>query len=288
LAVEPDPQRRHRPRRPPVISPAHIARLVRTGIILGLAVAIVWGLVGAYQAFAGSRLFALRRVEVLGAVRAAPEEIKRAVRQAVSGSLWQVDLDELRREVEGQAWVREAEVVRVLPDTLRVAIAEREPFALQRRANGSLIWVDREGVAVGSRALFKTEAVPPLISGLEEGEGEAAGAANRRKLIVYQQLLAELDGGPARLSEVVDEVNLGDLQDVRLRLASRRLTVMVGERDFRPRLEAALKVLRAIERQDLAALGLLKVTDAERLLRGGRIAYLNATRPDRVIVGLAQ
>jgi hypothetical protein len=32
--------------------------------------------------------------------------------------------------------------------------------------------------------------------------------------------------------------------------------------------------------------GVLKPSDAERLAQGARIAYLNVTRPDRVIVGL--
>ncbi len=74
---------------------------------------------------------------------------------------------------------------------------------------------------------------------------------------------------------------------MRLRLADRRVMILVGGRDFRTRLQTALKVLDAADRQDVAALGFLKVTDAKRLLDGGEIAYLNASRAERVIVGLA-
>jgi len=269
-------------------SHAQLARLVRTGLALGVAVAIMAGVVGAYHAFANSRLFSLRQVELLGIVRAPRDELLRELRRRVADGLWQADLAELRQELQRHAWVQDAEVVRVLPDTLRVTIKEREPFALARRSTGSLVWVDRDGVALGERSLFKTGNVPPLISGLEEGEAETAGEANRHRLIVYQQLLGELDRGEPQLSEMVDEVDLDDLQDVRLRLADKRVTVVLGDRDFRPRLEAACKVLDAVERKDLSALGLLRVTDAERLVKGGRIAYLNATRPEHVIVGLAQ
>ena len=286
----PEPARRaSRRRRPsPPAVPPQVGRAVRAGLAIGLAVAIVVGVVGAYQAFAGSRLFALRQVELQGAVHASRDELMRVLRRSVAGGLWQADLGSLRNELERHAWVRDAEVARVLPDTLRVTISERQPFALARRPTGGLVWVDRDGVVLGERSMFKAEAVLPLITGLAEGGGEEVAEANRQRLSVYQQLLSELDGGQPPLSEMVDEVNLSDGQDARLRLADRRVTVMVGDRDYRARLGAALKVLDAIERKDLSALGLLKVTDAERLVKGGRVAYLNATRPDRVIVGLAQ
>jgi hypothetical protein len=45
-------------------------------------------------------------------------------------------------------------------------------------------------------------------------------------------------------------------------------------------------VLDAVRRKDLDALNVLRISDAERLLGGARIAYLNATDPKRVIVGL--
>lgn len=267
---------------------AQIARLARRTLALGLAAAIVAGATFAYRAFASSPFFSLRQVDLRGAVHASSEEIRRAVERNVKEGVWQADLSALRGELMRLAWVRDAEVVRVLPDMLRIVITEREPFALARRATGALVWVDREGISLGERSLFKAQAFPPLISGLEEDGRQAASEANRERMILYQQLLDELDRGEPRLSEVVDEVNLGDPQEVRLRLADKRLTVIIGDRDFRPRLEAALKVLDAIARKDLSMLGLFKVTDAERLMKGAPVVYLRATRPDRVIVGLAQ
>ena len=267
---------------------AQVMRVARAGLVLGVAVAIVVGMMSAYRAFASSHLFTLRQIDLQGVTHASREDLMRVLRKSVTDGLWQADLDQVRVELERHAWVREAEVVRVLPDTLRVTITEREPFVLARRSTGALVWVDRDGIGLGERHLFKTETVLPLISRLEESDTEAASEANRQRLIAYQQLLAELDQGEPRLSEMVDEVNLGDLKEVRLRLADKRITVIVGEREFRSRLESALKVLGAIERKDISTLGLFKVRDAERLIKGTRIAYLNATRPDRVIVGLAQ
>ncbi len=255
---------------------------------LGVISLVVVGLISVYRAFASSSFFALREIEWQGVVRAPKDEMERALRERTSEGLWRADLRELRKALERYPWVREAEVVRLLPDKLLVTIHEREPIALVRRSTGALVWVDRDGVVLGERLQFGHETIPPLLSGLDESNDEAASEANRRRLLLYQQLLEELDQGERRLSEVVDEVEISDPQDIRLRLAARRLLVVVGDRDFRSRLEAALKVLSAIERKDLSTLNLLNVSDARRLINGGRVAYLNATRPDRVIVGLAQ
>ena len=99
-------------------------------------------------------------------------------------------------------------------------------------------------------------------------------------------MLNELDQGGAKLSEEIDEVSLKDVQGVRLHLLKRKVSVMVGGTEFRPRLEKAIKVLDAIERKDHSALGFFKIADAEKLVNGNRISYLNVTHPERVIVGL--
>ncbi|HZN11605.1 MAG TPA: hypothetical protein VFC61_08005, partial [Blastocatellia bacterium] len=112
--------------------------------------------------------------------------------------------------------------------------------------------------------------------------------ANRQRLLAYQQLLADLDGGRPPLSDRVDEVYLEDVEDIRLRPTDRRVMVVVGARHFRARLKSALEVLEAVDRRDLSALRLLRVSDAQRLVGGGRIAYLNTTHEERVVVGLAQ
>lgn len=264
----------------------HGSKVLLAFVTLLVLVAAVSGVVRAYRSFVGSELFTLRQVEVNGAVRASREELTQMLRQKVGRqSLWQVDLVALRNEVLRYAWVREARVERVLPDTLRVTLSERDPFALMRRANGSVVWVDREGIVLGERTAFKNLAIPPIISGLEEGEGSAA--ANRQRLNVYQQLLNELDKEEPKLSDKVDEINLDDVSDVRLRLVERKISVLLGEINFRARLEAALKILDAVDRKDVAALNLLNVSDAERIVNGGRVAYLRAVRDDRVIVGMS-
>jgi cell division septal protein FtsQ len=259
------------------------ALLVLVVVLVMMAASVL-----AYRAFARSALFTLHKVEVVGAVRAPQDEIEHLVRQQVmKDGLWLTELESIRKEVMKFQGVHEAEVRRVLPDTLRVTITEREPFALARRRNGAVVWVDRDGLALGERTKFKVNSIPPIISGLPEGNDDKTKEASREKLKVYEQLMTALDSEGTKLSENVDEIILDDLNDLEIRLLKKRIRVQLGEANYRSRLEAALNVLEAVERCDLNALTLLKVSDAERLLaNAGRISYLNATQEDRVIVGL--
>ena len=107
----------------------HRTKVFLACVTLLVLVTALSGVVWAYRSFAGSQLFTLRQVEVSGAVRASREDLIQMLRQKVGRqSLWQVDLAALRNEVLRTAWVRDAQVERVLPDTLRVTLSERDPF----------------------------------------------------------------------------------------------------------------------------------------------------------------
>lgn len=249
------------------------------------ALILLVGGVFAYSKVTGSQLFVLKEIELQGAKRAAAEDLMRVLEPHKTRSLWQLDLQTIRTTLEKNPWVLEAEVSRVLPDSLRVTIHEREPVAPWHSPQGPVVWVDREARSLGELDFNKTEQVPPIISGLEEGTSNEVKAANQRRMEVYQKLINELDQNGAKLTEEIDEVDLKDVQAVRLHLLKRKVSVMVGSTDFRPRLEKAIKVLDAIERKDISALGVFKIADAERLVNGDRILYLNVTHTERVIVG---
>jgi hypothetical protein len=125
----------------------------------------------------------------------------------------------------------------------------------------------------------------PLISGLAEG-GTQAPEINRQRIAAYQRLLEELNQSPPLLARI-DEVVFNDVQ-MSVILADSRIAVLLGTEDFRKRLNAAFDVLDAVNRGDAEALNVLRISDAERLLSGARISYLNATIPQRIVVGLEE
>ncbi len=265
-----------------------IVRGVKIFALALVALILLISAVMAYDKFSSSRLFIIKEIDLQGTKKASREELLRVLASYKTQSLWQLDLPAIRAAVEKNPWVLEAEVSRVLPDALRVTVHEREPIAPARTANNSVVWVDRDGRSLGELDFNQTNQVPPVVDGLDEGSGEETKLANHRRMEIYQQVLRELDQTSPKLSEEIDEINLKDVQAVKLHLLKRNVTVMVGEAEFRTRLEKALKVLDAVERKDLSALGLLKVSDAEKLVSGNRIAYLNITRPEHVVVGFAE
>jgi cell division septal protein FtsQ len=262
-------------------------RLFRFGGAFIGAVVIIFVMFMVYNFMTGSRFFELRHVEVEGAKLVSSEEIEGIVRSVAQGRVLRADLTRMRERLKQNEIIRDVEITRVLPDTIRVIITEREPFALARRSDGAVVCVDREGVMFGDQSLFKTRPLPPLISGLLE-QGDRAAEINRQRVMTYDRLRSELDGSQPPLSSRIDEVNFDDVQGVRVILADSRVAVLLGNEDFRVRLNAALDVLDAVKRRDAEALNVLRIGDAEKLLSGAKIAYLNATIPKRVVVGLEE
>ncbi len=277
---------RRAPRQLPLFSRERLTQnATRTGGSILLSLLAIGCLVALFYLFTGSRFFALRRVDVTGNKLLSVDDVEAMVKPNVQRGVLNADLDKIRQNLKDYPLIREAEVARLLPDRLRVVIVERQPVALARRSDGSVVCVDDEGVMFGDNSLWRGKAPPPLISGLAE-DGERAGEINRQYVMTYRRLLADLDQTEPPLSSRIDEVYFDEDQGVRLILVDSRVAVLIGAEDFRARLNAALDVLDAVRRRDADALNVLRISDAERLLSGVRIAYLNATDPKRVIVGL--
>jgi cell division protein FtsQ len=265
-----------------------LGRVLRASLLVVLAMGVAVGGALAFRSVTGSQLFAVRQIEVEGNQRTSREELLALLGDKTSASLWQLNLEEIRAALKKHVWIRDAEVTRQLPGKLLVRINEREPFALVRRSDSSVVWIDRDGTVLGDHARFNREVIPPLINGLAEGTAPKVMETNRHHLEVYQQLLQELDEREPRLSRQVDEVIFDGVNGLKLRVKESQVEVLVGTRELRKRLLEALKILDAVERKDISALQLLKISDAERLLGNKPIAYINATVAERAIVGLAE
>ena len=275
-------------------------KYARAGLAFTFAIAIVGGVFYTYRVFATSDFFALRNVELRGDVRAPRDELINTLHKSTEQGLWATNLEQLREKLRQHPWVRDAELVRVLPDTLKVTITEREPYVLARLSSGVLVWVDRDGVVLDEQGTFKGDANDeqelPLLSGLREGQEKSPGEnreANQQRLLAYQNLVSELGEGKesqtgSALIDRIDEVHFDDLDGVHLQIARRRVKVVASLGDYRRQVDTALQVLDAIDRKDLEALELFRVTDAARLLGSARVTYINTRSPDRVVIGLGK
>jgi cell division protein FtsQ len=90
---------------------------------------------------------AVSDVVVQGRSRTSPDSILAALGARRGTPILAIDPAAAKARLESIPWVRTASVERVLPGTLQVRIAEREPLALWQR-NGKLELVDRDGVVL--------------------------------------------------------------------------------------------------------------------------------------------
>jgi cell division protein FtsQ len=222
-----------------------------------------------YRTASSSSFFWLRTVDVSGVSQGSEDQIKALVRRAGGAhGVWKADLDAISAELERQPWVRRAVVSRVLPSGLRVRITERTPRAVVRTSAGRFVWVDDDGVTVGTVA--PTQNAPAFfMRGWDESGTESGRTENRRRVEKYLELAREWEA--AGVASRVSEVNLDDLRDVRAQLTGddSQIEVRLGREDLTKRL-----------RQSLEALDEQRSTP-----RGAHITYIDMTQGKRAVIG---
>lgn len=89
----------------------------------------------------------LRRVHITGASAEATPAIQRALNVEAGQPITGLDLAALQAEVQSVGWVKEARVVRLLPDTLIVEVKEHDRLAVWQTGGRSYV-IDGEGRAI--------------------------------------------------------------------------------------------------------------------------------------------
>jgi cell division septal protein FtsQ len=238
-----------------------VGRLLRWAAIAAagcLAVAL-------YLVVADSPVFAVNRVEVEGVKLLSEEKVQAIVRKAAGPRMLGVDLDAVRKALEAESYVKSASIIRVLPDTLRVRVEEREPAVVVRLRSGRFAWVDADGYLLADYTAPPGTELPPPMLGYEAEDGsERAAADNRERVSRYSEIQKALADG--ELWDRIDEVDLRYVGDERLQLTDNAIVVRVGDKEYRSRLQAALELLEAVRRGDVATLARYHVADVSRLL----------------------
>ncbi len=159
-------------------------------------------------------------------------------------SVFRLNLDEERKQVEGISWVRRASVMRVFPHRLAVRIVEREPVAFAN-IGGRVKLVDADGVLLEKPD--KADFTFPVLEGLGE-----PGNANDRlaRLALYQDFLKELGAETPSSGWLVSEVDLADADDLQAMLVQGRETIQVhfGRSNFLERFHDFLALLPEIRK----------------------------------------
>jgi cell division protein FtsQ len=178
--------------------------------------------------------FRLERLKVSGAKNTPDASLRQALNVPYTDSSLSYDTAEAQKRLLKIGWVVTAEVRRILPSELEVAVTEREPFARWADSDNALQAIDREGRILGpAEGRFETL---PLFAG-DGAPAEAAAfldalsdreAVRRRmaraELVAERFWLIRLDNGVAvKLPRKVNDVVLARLESL---LASSKITEM--------------------------------------------------------------
>ena len=168
-----------------------IAGVAGAGVILSLILVVLWAggyfgmaaraadrAVGGATASAGLEV---RRVLLRGAHQTAHEEILGALGPIVGAPMVQVSLKDARARVESLGWVRAAAVTRLMPDTIVVAIRERDPAAVWQ-VDGDLNLIDASGAIIRSVGAYEYSNLPLIVgAGAPDASSALLTALGRHK-----------------------------------------------------------------------------------------------------------
>lgn len=167
-----------------VLSAALVGVLATGGRAQHLAQAVNDG-VGVRFGDAG---FALKAVHVQGASAMATPDIVRAANIHAGDPLIGMDLEALRERVQAVGWVKEARVVRLLPDTLVIAVKERRQLAVWQH-NGKSVVIDDQGQVIREADPSRFTSLPLVV-----GAGGAQHASEILPILVQRpKLMARME-----------------------------------------------------------------------------------------------
>jgi len=171
-------------------------------------------------------------IQIAGNQHLTREQVLDVFGSDLERNIFKVPLAERRADLERLPWVQHATVMRLLPNTVRVAVTERVPVAFVRQGT-QIGLVDAEGVlldmpqdvAGDPRYSF------PVLTGLAESDPLSVRAA---RMEVYRKFMADLDGGGAKNSEAISEVDVSNPEDVKALIASGSADILVhfGDENF--------------------------------------------------------
>jgi cell division protein FtsQ len=176
----------------------------------------------------GEAGFRLKAVHVQGASALATVDIVRAANVHKDDPLLGMDLEALRQRVEKVGWVKEARVVRLLPDTLVIAVKERRQLAVWQHGGRSVV-IDDKGMVIPEADPARFNTLPLVVgAGGAQHAGEILPTlAQRPKLMARMEALVRVDdrrwdlrlkdGALIQLPAVDEEQALMQLEQLDLR-----------------------------------------------------------------------
>jgi cell division protein FtsQ len=167
-------------------------------------------------------------IEVAGMENATKAQIMEVMGADIGRNIFFIPLTQQKAQLEQIPWVESASVMRFVPNRLRVEIHERVPVAFAR-VGPRIFLIDAGGTLM--ELPQKRKYSFPVILGMNPGEPLSTRIPRMK---AYNELVRELDSGGARYSQDLSEIDLSDLDNIKVRVNDPQGDVQVelGSADF--------------------------------------------------------
>ncbi|MGA8868682.1 MAG: FtsQ-type POTRA domain-containing protein, partial [Candidatus Sulfotelmatobacter sp.] len=167
-------------------------------------------------------------IEITGAENVTKPQIMEVMGADIGRNIFFIPLAQQKAQLEQIPWVESASVMRFVPNRLQVEIHERTPLAFAR-VGPRIQLIDAGGTLMDLSTRHRYSF--PVILGMNPGEPLSTRAPRMKE---YAELVRELDSGGARYSQDLSEVDLTDLDDVKVRVNDPAGDVLVhlGSADY--------------------------------------------------------
>src|SRR5271166_109819 len=167
-------------------------------------------------------------IEITGMQNVTKAQIMEVLGADIGRNIFFIPLAQQKAQLEQIPWVESASVMRFVPNLLRVEIHERTPVAFAR-VGPRMSLIDGGGTLMELSPKHKYSF--PVILGMNPGEPLSTRAPRMK---AYSEMVRELDSAGARYSQDLSEVDLSDLEDVKVRVNDPAGDVLVhlGSSDY--------------------------------------------------------
>ena len=151
-------------------------------------------------------------IEVTGMQNVTRPQIMEVLGADIGRNIFFIPLAQQKAQLEQIPWVESASVMRFVPNRLQVEIHERTPVAFAR-VGPRMFLIDAGGTLMELSPKHKYSF--PVILGMNPGEPLSTRAPRMK---AYSEMVYDLDSSGARYSQDLSEVDLADLEDVKVRV----------------------------------------------------------------------
>jgi cell division protein FtsQ len=160
-------------------------------------------------------------IDVSGIANVSKAQIMEVLGADIGRNIFFVPLTQQKTQLEQIPWVESASVMRFVPNRLKVDIQERTPVAFAR-VGPRIFLIDAGGTLMELPPKHKYSF--PVILGMNPGEPLSTRVPRMR---AYNELVRDLDAGGAHYSQDLSEVDVSDLENLKVRVNDPQGDVLV-------------------------------------------------------------